>query len=493
MKRTIGIDINSDKIRMIQLRLKRGKFRLEQSCVREIPKSDPSEEKFATDIQALISRIIAEENFDVRARVTVTTPANRVFFCNFRTDLSRNEDVQQLLKFELEDDFPIPFDELVAGICGSRILKGDDREFLIGVLSRLELQKWVNTANGAGLECSTVTTDVCALRAVVSLNHNMAGMSHSMILHVDDCRIILAISEKDELVCIRHLNYQDFVLTGDNSHRISALTLTREIELTWRTLYRSNIPPEFKVFINGNNELFHDLSQTLQEAINCEVVALNPFAQINCSEQHQTGFDVAIAVGSSLIGANKSKEVLDFLAIDEVKSDQTAEMKRSLLIFALLFLAIGILLVANFFFKLNTLEKKHQSMKQEIRKIFMQTLPEEKRIVNELAQMTERLEALQAEYGTLTTEVSNTISPLNILQYISEKITPDQDIGISNISITTESVRLIGTATSFKSVDDLTSVLHQVSEFSTVELQNIDVNPKSGVVRFSLLITMELK
>jgi len=122
--------------------------------------------------------------------------------------------------------------------------------------------------------------------------------------------------------------------------------------------------------------------------------------------------------------------------------------------------------------------------------VFVQTLPEENRIVNELAQMTEQLKALQTEYDALATEMSNTVSPLRILQYISQKIKPDQNFRISNISIAAESVRLTGTATSFKSVDNLTGVLRQISEFYTVELQNVDVDHENEGVRFSLFISM---
>ena len=123
MKRSIGIDINKDKISIVQLCFTGGKYSLERASVREMHESGSSEEKSATDINALINSMLTKDNFDTSAKVTVTAPADRVFFQNFRTDLSANEDVQQLIKFELEDDFPIPFDELVAGIFGSRELK----------------------------------------------------------------------------------------------------------------------------------------------------------------------------------------------------------------------------------------------------------------------------------------------------------------------------------------------------------------------------------
>lgn len=493
MKRSIGIDINRDKISIVQLCFNGGQFSLEHSCIREIPKSGSSEEKSTADIKALINSMITEENFDTSAKVTVTSPANRVFFQNFRTDLSTNEDVQQLLKFELEDDFPIPFDELVAGICGSRELKGDDREFLIGALNRLELQNRVKTINEAGLKCSAVTADVCALYAITSLSYNLIENTPSVIIHADNSKIILAISEKGRLVCVRHFNRQDLTEAGGSTLESLVSVLTREIEITLRAIFGSNTHTQLRVFISANNELLHDLSQALPEAINCQIVALNPFTKIDCPEQQQVDTDIVIAVGLALIGTNEIGEVLNFLVVDEFRSDQTAETKRGLFIFGLLLLAIVVLLVAKLFYELNTLENEDQLVKQRIREVFIQALPEEKKIVNELAQMNEQLEMVRVEYNTFAAGLSDRVLPLRVLQDISEKITPEQNIRIYDISIAPESVRLVGAAASFESVDNLMSVLRQIPEFNEIELQNIDVDPQSGGVRFTLSITMRLK
>jgi Tfp pilus assembly protein PilN len=83
--------------------------------------------------------------------------------------------------------------------------------------------------------------------------------------------------------------------------------------------------------------------------------------------------------------------------------------------------------------------------------------------------------------------------PLRILQTISEKITPDQNVRINDISMAPDSVLLTGAAPSFESVDNLMSVLRQVSGFNTVEVPSIDVDPKGGGVRFTLSFTTILK
>ncbi|MDT8302659.1 MAG: pilus assembly protein PilM [Sedimentisphaerales bacterium] len=489
MKRSIGIDINRDKISMVQLCFTGGKFSLERASVRKIHESGSSEENSTTDIKAVINSMLTEDKFDMSAKVAVTAPTDKVFFHNFRTDLSANEDVQQLIKFELEDDFPIPFDELVAGICGSRELNGNDREYLIGAINRMELQGRIKTIKQANLKCSNVTPDVCALYAAVSINHNLIDNIPSVIIHADNSRIILAISEKGRLICVRHFNSQDLTeVQGGTSVQV----LTREIEMTVRAVFGPDTDTRRKVFISSNNKLLDGLFERLPGAMNCEVVALNPFAKIDYPEQ-QPNPDIVIAAGLAMIGTNEIPDVLNFIAIDELRSDQTVEIKRGLYIAGALLLAIGVLLIAMLFNELNNLENRHELVKKQIREVFVQTLPQEKKIVNELAQLNEKLESSQAQYNALAAGLSDRVSPLRILQIISEKITSDQNVRINDISMAPESVRLAGVAPSFESVDNLMSLLRQVSGFDTVEVPSIDVDPQGRGVRFKLSIKTIMK
>jgi Tfp pilus assembly protein PilN len=455
-----------------------------------MPESDSFEEKSTADIKSFINSMLTEENFDMSAKVTVTAPSDRVFFQHFRTDLSANEDVQHLIRYELEDDFPIPFDELVAGICGSRELKGNYREYLIGAINRSELRDRLQTIKEAHLKCSAVTADVCVLYAAASVNNNLLDNSPSVIVHADNSRIILAISVKGRLVCARHFDSQNEAEGG--TPLTSIQVLTREIEMTLRSMFGTNADTRLKVFMSANNELFDNLSARFSEVFNCEVIALNPFTNIDYSDQ-QPNTDIVIATGLALIGTKEIPEVLDFLSIDESRSNQTAETKRGLFIAGALLLVIGALLVVRLFYERHNLENEHELIKKQIRKVFVQTLPEEKKIVNELAQMNEQLEAVRTEYTTIAAGISARVLPLKILQAISEKITPNQNVRINDISMSPESVRLVGVATSFESVDNLMTVLRQVSEFNTVEVPSIDVDPQSSEVRFTLSFKTVLK
>jgi len=484
VKRSIGIDISKNKVSVAQLCRSRGELLLERIHVQQIRNGTSAEESSASKLQAALEVAITKGELDTRAPVVVAMPYGRVFFHNFRTDISSNRDARRLLKFELEDDFPILFDDLVAGICSYRELKEHHREFLVGAVSRLELRDWVKALREAGITCSAVSADACALHTLAKLNHELIDKTPYLVIYADDCRTIVVMTEGNRLVCVRYLNYSD-------TTEIIVSALRREIELTLRTAFDTHVAVPPTILLSGTNALVNDLSEELRKDDNGEIVMLNPFDQIRYSSQQQEGSESVIALGLALVGISKNDEVLDFLTADTVETGRTAKAKRSLLVFGVLLLAIGALLVVNLFAQLNALEDERLSIKRETREVFTRTLPAEERIVNELAQMTERFEALEAEYSTLATEIRNKAPALKVLQHISEKITPDQHMGVSSISITGKLVRLSGSATSFESVDNVVATLRQISEFDSVELRNVDIDPTNNTVRFSLLIKME--
>jgi type II secretion system protein L len=489
VKRWIGIDITEDRVSAVQLCRSGGKLSLERVGVQQIPSDTSSQQDSAPDLQTAIRALVKQEGFEPRATVAAAMPSGRVFFHNFRTDLSNKQDLPKLLKFELEDDFPIRFDELVVGVCSRQERNEHEHQLLVAAVSRSELRDRTKILTEAGLKCSVVTADACALHAAAALNQDLAGKAPFLIIYIDACRTILAISENNKLTYVRYLNHHDFAAASGTS-AVTASALMREIELTARAASEHGDLQASKILIAGNSEVAARLSEELAKESTCEIAILNPYSQIGRPPEPHAEDELTIAVGLALMGAHKSSDMLDFLAVDALKVDEREKTKRSALVSGVLLAAIVAVLLANLFIQLATLKNERQRIKQQIRQVFVQTLPEEQKIVKELAQLTEQLDKLRAEYTTLTTALGQTASPLRILQRISEEITPGQNISVSRISVTGESVALDGTAESFESVDNLISTLRRISEFDRIEPQDIDLDTGSGSVRFSLEIAL---
>jgi type II secretory pathway component PulL len=215
---------------------------------------------------------------------------------------------------------------------------------------------------------------------------------------------------------------------------------------------------------------------------------LDPFAQIKRLPEQQKDKEIIIALGLALIGINRNNKVLNFLAADKAKEDRTARMQKNVIVFVILITVLIATFLFNLFSQLKTLENENQQLERKMKEVFIQTIPEEKRIVNELAQMTENFKVLEDEYNIIANEVYARAPALRILQCISKTITPGQNISVSSISINTNMTQLNGVAPSFESIDNMVSVLSKISEFDSVNIKNADIDTTNNRVRFSLLI-----
>lgn len=478
MKRTIGIDINKYYISLAQLCCKRGRYYLEKSYVHRMSDSDTSNNVNVEQVQAIIKNTITSEKFDTKSPAIISMPNGRVFFHNYKTEFSSDKDIERLLKYELEDDFPIPFEDLVTNICSN--VNEKQNELLVGAVSRSELQSWTQAINETGIDCSMVTSEISALYAAVKLNHNPGGEDSSIIMHVDTSRTILGVFQKDTLMSVRYI---DNIKTDE-----MAALLGREIALTLKAVSANNPVPS-KIFLSGNHNLVLSLKKQLPQEIDSEIVISDPFVKVISEAEQKKNNKLIIAIGLALIGLEPSKNVFNFLAADKAEAVQVNKTKRNVLGFVVLLAAFAALLLINFFSQLNGLEKEKKNLDQQIREVFVATLPDEKKIVNELAQMNEKYSQLEKEYNVIASEVVDRVPAIKILENISKTISPDLNIGVLGISMTPESVNFSGMAPDFESVDNIVEILQKTKDFDSVEI--VDLEPQSNNVQFSLAIKIK--
>ncbi|MBN2589174.1 MAG: pilus assembly protein PilM [Sedimentisphaerales bacterium] len=484
MKRTIGIDINKYYISLAQLCCKRGRYYLEKSHVHRMSDSDSSNHVNTEQVHAIIKNTITNENFDFKAPVIISMPYGRVFFHNFKTEFSSDKDIERLIKYELEDDFPISFDDLVTNICSSRNINESQKELLVGAVKRSELQNWTQIINETGLSCSLVTSEISALYDAAKLNHDLATEDSSIIMHVDSSRAILGVYQKDSLISVRYI---DNIKTDE-----MVSLLEQEITLTLKAVSDTKNPLPSKIFLSGNHNLVLNIKKKLPKEINSEIVISDPFIKIIDKSEQKKNNKLVIAIGLALIGLEQSKNVFNFLAADKAEAVQVNETKRNVLSFAVLAVAFAALLLVNFFSQLKGLEKENESLEKQIRDVFVKTLPEEKKIVNELAQMNDKYIQLEKEYNVIASETVSRVPAIKILNNISQTITPDLHIGVTGISMTPGSVLFSGIAADFETLDNIVEMLQETKDFDSVEIQNVDLNPKSSNVPFSLLIKFDM-
>ncbi|MBN2130865.1 MAG: PilN domain-containing protein [Sedimentisphaerales bacterium] len=481
MRGCVGIDITGRSVRIVQISRKHERLFVPRTYTKRAGPQEPAAENAPAG--SLLAEALREAGIEANVPVVVGLPYDKVFFSSFRTDLAKQEDVRRLLKFELEDDFPVPFDDLVIDICGDRTVNERESEYLIAAVSRREMDACLHELRETGRKCAVLSTDVCALQAVVQVACPYES-GPLMILHADGHRMILGAVQDNGVVYARHVACAE----------PGAATLAREVELARRAVFsRQGVEP-IGIFLSGSEESVAELSEPLASATGCEIRRADLWPQVESSQAPELGGQYDVALGYALIGLGLGNEAPNFLGADVSQADRTAKSKakHAAAVSVVLLAAILALFGAKLFGDLRTLKAEDTRLEDEIRTVFTDAFPDEKKIVNELAQMTEHLKSLRKERDTLAAAVGQRVRPLRILHVLSERMTAEKGIGISSFSIKDATVQLAGTGRSFESVEQFLQELRQVPEFASVELEDVALSQGSDRPAFRLLISVRI-
>jgi type II secretory pathway component PulL len=141
--------------------------------------------------------------------------------------------------------------------------------------------------------------------------------------------------------------------------------------------------------------------------------------------------------------------------------------------------------------ELSSLQAQETRLSRTIRTTFVESFPEEKKIVNELAQMTTHLDSLRRQRDALVAATGVTVRPLWALQVLSQTLASDAGIRISSFVVAGDTIRVAGTGDSFESIEQFQGKLRKVSQFDSVELEDMASSRGNERPGFRLLISVK--
>jgi hypothetical protein len=484
MRYSVGIDITARSIHIVQIAHRRSGFSALRTYTKDVEGGEFLDD--AGKIGEILTEARRSGNLVTKADIVMGLPSEKVFFGNLRTDVARPEDVRRLLKFELEDDFPVPCDDLVMDICGHYLSEDGGREYLIAAVHRGQIDLYKQGLEQARWQCSVLSADICALETVARMAQLDENAGPSTVLHVDGYRAILGILRDRTVLCARHL-----VCEG-NAEALT-MPLAREIERTFRGLLGRQYRQPLRILISGRDELARELAEKLPGATGHDVQLLDLASYVRPAAGSELDGRFAVALGFALMGRSSGGHAVNFLNADLSQVDRVAKTKakRAAVLSGVLLLVILGLLGLHTFRELKLLEARHDRIREETRTVFLRAVPDEKRIVSELAQMTEHLNLLRRRHGLLYSAVGSRIEPLAILHVLSERMGSEEDIAISRLAINDQALHITGTGSSFESVEQFVDELRRIPQFSAVRLEDVGRSREGDRREFRLVISMK--
>jgi len=523
VKRCIGIDIGSSCLRAVQVSRTGEQFHIEKVFSMQTRRGSDSPPE-------ILRSLTSKYGFDRRADVAISMPNDAVFFRNLETDFAGLEQIRTLSKRDpkrgkehlqtrsvLEHNFPIEPDEIIAQVCSYRRSSSDKYSVLVAAVKRASLRERLNILAGANMRPNLVEAAIFAVHSAIVVNHPEIMSGTAVVAYWDESYLTLAVTQNDNILVVRNI---PVIFRSDNNKRRKvravrrdrnqryrgirvvrtrlentdsvqeqvAELLSREAQITWRKVFGSEIEQDNKIYLMAGDSIPIGFEAAVEENLHCQTTIVDPHAKVRGSAEYNGDAAICLAEGLALSAlAPEETKSINFLEADTANVRPTLGLKREFITCAILMAAIAVVSLLGLFVRLSHFETKYAHIKNEIEETFQAALPEEKNIVSPLAQLEQKLQSLREDYRLFAPFSPTDLRPLDVLRSITVN-TPSQ-VRIDDLLITTESVRLNGTCDSFESVYQWQRLLREIPGFTLVDVQDVQKEPKSGTVHFTIMVS----
>ncbi len=484
VKKSIGIDIGRYHVRAVQMTRTTDGFRIERTFERHTRRS--------TDSPVEILRgLTGTHGFDRKAEVVASLPHHAVFFADAQIDAAAMKKLGESDTSILKDSFPIPAEETICQVCSVRPLANEDHSVLVAATSSNLLQEELNLLNEAHIRPTIVDTAMTAAHTATIVNHPEAGQGIALLCCVDEALLSLAVTQDGAILMVRNIpialprGYDPDVLARQVTD-----VLSREIDITWRKLFGTEPDETLRVYLIGAPETAELLATTIESEVDCQMTVVDPYAHVEPPTRTEAGFPACVAEGLALrLLLPQPSGRINFLAPYLTRNRPSVNLRRELAICGILAAAVVVVWTIGLFIQRAHLESQYDRVKTQQRNLFRQTVPEEKNIVNPLAQLQQKLDAFRDESAMLTSFQPGRLTALEVLQLLSAHGPADGSLQLDDLFIAADSARVTGSCTSSAAVFDWQRILEDVPGIEIADGPNPEKDAQTGKVRFTLSLS----
>ena len=486
VKRAIGLDFNPSHIHAVQMSRRAEGFHVEKTFFDDHPG------QWDTPAQ-WIQFLFSEHGFDRRATVACSIPHDRLFFRREQTDYVDKEIDDDTLSADIQDAFPLPAEDKVTAVCCRRISADHTTNELVTTVARSTLEAQLAMMEKSKARSTRLEASIFAVFSSIATNHPEILAGPAILVYTETARILIAVTENEQILCVRNLpspcrNPKD---EHSDSVDVSELLL-REIELTWRSGLEEKIPETTPLILAGRAAADPELRNDLGRSLPCRIFPVEPLARAVGSVPQHPDSSFCLAEGLALRALRPDTTVgVNLLQSQALPKRNPIRLKKQVTYSFILLGVIATVYLGGIFFRLAKLEGQHSDLQSEIRQVFLQALPEEKTIVNELAQMQTHLQEYQERSGLWRRQSSAQADPLDVLHTITIHTPSNLGITIQDLLITGKTVRLTAVCNSFQDAYGWQRILQKQTEFASVDMQYPKKPSSSDAVQFVMVLELE--
>jgi hypothetical protein len=486
IKRCIGIDIGSSYLCAVQIAHTEGEFCIEKVLCKQIRRSTDS----PVD---LLKLLCSKKGFDRHAEIAVSMPHDAVFFRNLETDSVSLEQIREHNWSALEHNFPVEPDSIAAQAYSCNPLPDGKYSVLTAAAANTSLHERINIFKEVKLHPALLEAPIFAVHSTIAVNHPEIMTGRAVIAYIDERYLTLAVTREDNVLVVRSIP----LIVGADSDTDSAKAqiaelLSREIKITWRKVFASDFEEDTRIYLVTTDNSSEHLTALIQENLHCQIKIVDCYSRIKSLPEHRNDLSICVAEGLALrVLAPEQTKGINLLESVNFDAEPALNLKKELVTCTTLIGTIVIILIVGLFIRLSRLEAGYSSIKNEATEIFKTALPNEN-VVSPLVQLEQKLESFRKDSRLFASLSPAAPTPLDVLLEISNQNPSQSNIEVDDILIVDNTVRINGTCSSFESAYQWQRLLEEATNFTSVEVKDVQ-KQSSSTVSFTMLLSSSIK
>lgn len=424
--------------------------------------------------------------------------SHRVFFLPFR-DRKR---LNQTIPFELETQVPFGLDEVIVDYS---VLHRDraGTTVLAAMVQKPDLEEHLQTLHAAGIDPKVV--DFAPLAGLNVLRVLGTDVPPTFIfIEFNPTHADVVLYRNQQLVGVRTISIALAVAnTAANGNGAGEPTAAHSddgrlraiaAELRWSLLVLNGAPldDELPCYLAGAHPWLDVVAPVLERELGVRVRPLDRVSLRTVTDETRAAVpECAAPLGVALrevapgatLGINFRRDEFSYHRGQQ-------EVRRAFGRLAILAVVLLLLGIGDLFASYQLQVSRLGVIDDQIRKVFLATLPDE-RPVNERAQLQAEIDKAEQKLQLLGQIVSlSGVAAIDIARSISSALPSGSKIDIDEYIEDPEAVRIRGRTESFEMVDTLKQELAGVPHFKEVQVKDVKQSPDGKDVSFRLILIM---
>lgn len=497
-----GLDIGSSSVKITEYKDGNSNFWI---------KNYKREESGSVSQESIISALleIIEENSLQNKKFILSIPRYHCIIRKIYSPFKDKNKISQTIIYEIETHIPYSITEIYFDFFISKIINNTS-EIIVIVVNRDIINYYNKIIDACKIKVKSITSaDIAEFNYISSKLNDKTGTT--AFLNCGAKNISLTIMKDGEwdfsrsiqkggdyltelIASSKRISFNDaeklklqLDLNDDNNlesiYNKGLYEIANEIRYTFNSyLTDPNLNKINKIYITGGGAQIKNIEKQLSSYLDIHSECLLLDEKPNSINSYLFG----AALGCAIQNRNNK----NFININLLPINKSVEIKDTvqIYIFAVLITLTFFVIFLNMYIRVNIKEKKLNIINNEISKIFKETLPDVKVIVNEKQQMINIIDKENKKLDIYSgLNFNEKLYPLNILKELSTIINKKINLELQELNITGSMIVIGGKTQSFRDVDLIKEKLKESDYFKNITVDSLKTS-NDGKIEFKILI-----